>query len=294
MKEKIDIAAILKDCPSGMELDCVMYDNVSFDKVSYDKKTVYPILCYITDENGNRSSISFTENGYESKRYGAKCVIFPKGKTTWEGFQRPFKDGDVVATKNGLFIGIIKIENGIQKHAYVAINRVNSISTNILYCFDRFATEEEKKKLLDVIKDNGYEWNNETKTLEELIIPKFKIGDRIKEKQSGICGEIIDVQNNKYDVKIDNKGLCVYFKEQDDWELLPNKFNINTLEPFDKVLVRDEDNVFWHVQFFDRYDKKLNYPFICLNGIYKQCIPYKHNEHLRGTTNSCTDYYKTW
>ena len=97
MENKINIAALLKDCPKGMELDCTSYDNVSFDKISDDKKATYPICCYITDKEGNRSGISFTENGCESKRDGAKCVIFPKGKTTWEGFRRPFKDGDIVA-----------------------------------------------------------------------------------------------------------------------------------------------------------------------------------------------------
>lgn len=28
--------------------------------------------------------------------------------------------------------------------------------------------------------------------------------------------------------------------------------------------------------------------------ITKQCIPYKGNEHLLGTTNDCNDFYKTW
>lgn len=42
--EKINIAEILKDCPSGMELDCTSYDNVSFDKISDDKKATYPIF----------------------------------------------------------------------------------------------------------------------------------------------------------------------------------------------------------------------------------------------------------
>ena len=36
----------------------------------------------------------------------------------------------------------------------------------------RLATEEEKQKLFDVIKANGYRWNAETKTLEKLIEPK--------------------------------------------------------------------------------------------------------------------------
>ena len=36
--------------------------------------------------------------------------------------------------------------------------------------------KEEKQKLFDAIKENGYHWNSETKTLEKL--PKFKVEDR--------------------------------------------------------------------------------------------------------------------
>ena len=31
---KINIAELLKDCPSGMELECTMYDNVTLDRVN--------------------------------------------------------------------------------------------------------------------------------------------------------------------------------------------------------------------------------------------------------------------
>lgn len=30
---KINIAELLKDCPSGMELDCTLFDNVRFSEV---------------------------------------------------------------------------------------------------------------------------------------------------------------------------------------------------------------------------------------------------------------------
>ena len=33
MKEKINIAELLKDCPKGMELDCTMFENVTFVRV---------------------------------------------------------------------------------------------------------------------------------------------------------------------------------------------------------------------------------------------------------------------
>ena len=37
----------------------------------------------------------------------------------------------------------------------------------------RFATEEEKQKLFQAIKDNRYKWNAETKTLKKLVEPRF-------------------------------------------------------------------------------------------------------------------------
>lgn len=34
--------------------------------------------------------------------------------------------------------------------------------------------------------------------------------------------------------------------------------------------------------------------YVVGGACWKQCIPYKGNEHLRGTTNACNDYFKTW
>ena len=94
MENKINIAKLLKDCPKGMELDCTMYDNARFEQV--DEKSVYPIVINI----GNTNTISLTKEGHWNKFPNAKCVIFPKGKTTWNGFHRPFKDGDVIYNKD--------------------------------------------------------------------------------------------------------------------------------------------------------------------------------------------------
>jgi hypothetical protein len=33
MKDKINVAELLKDCPKGMVLDCTMLDNVVFEKI---------------------------------------------------------------------------------------------------------------------------------------------------------------------------------------------------------------------------------------------------------------------
>lgn len=56
-------------------------------------------------------------------------------------------------------------------------------------------------------------------------------------------------------------------------------------KPFDKVLVRDWDKGKWGADFFSHYDESSDYPFICIKGVYKQCIPYSDmTRHLLGIT----------
>jgi hypothetical protein len=84
MKEQLDLVKILKDCPKGMELDCTMYDNVTLKSVSDDADNIYPIC--IEMKCGFIARL--TKYGQNACINDAKCVIFPKGKTTWDGFYR--------------------------------------------------------------------------------------------------------------------------------------------------------------------------------------------------------------
>ena len=137
------------------------------------------------------------------------------------------------------------------------------------------------------------------------IKPKFKVGDKIKKKY-GIDSRlrtIKSINNNYYVIKtpdwFDNCYITdkLPFNCQDEWELVSNKFDINTLKPFDKVLVRCSSLEKWHIQFFEKYntDSSTKFPFICLcYNKYSQCIPYENNQHLLDTANDCNDFYKTW
>jgi hypothetical protein len=122
--------------------------------------------------NGGYNALVFTRNGCNDRHPNAKCVIFPKGKTTWEGFQRPFKDGDILVGKNHQPFIFEKLNDGDGCYSYCGIScgsEFRLASTDWTFANSlRFATEEEKKKLFDAIKDNGYKWNPETKTLEKL------------------------------------------------------------------------------------------------------------------------------
>lgn len=55
-------------------------------------------------------------------------------------------------------------------------------------------------------------------------------------------------------------------------------------EPFQKVLVRDEEDEVWKADYFSHYeeDDKIA-PYVCVGSYYKLCIPYEGSEHLLGT-----------
>ncbi len=300
---KINVAELLKNCPSGMELDCTMFDDVKFSHIQNDE--AYPIVVTISDTDKE----VLTAYGTWNDKLNAKCVIFPKGKTTWEGFVPPckFKDGDVLVVnysdgkKKECFENIFilnKPEFYGKWNSYCHLDGVgcfHSKATYLAYDKDnpRFATEEEKQKLFDSIKANGYKWNQQTNTLERLIEHQFKVGDRIRHKCPEFRGErIVNICcDSGYFTTIND---WIDIEHQDDWELVPNKFDITTLKPFEsRVLVRNEDNNIWKPAIFGCYAKDKYAPYYILGGTcWKQCIPYEGNEYLLGKTDDCDEFYK--
>jgi uncharacterized protein YodC (DUF2158 family) len=294
MENKINIAELLKDCPKGMALDCVLYENVKFECV-LDAK------CYPIQVQTYEGKMLLSKYGCLSLGEHAKCVIFPKGKTTWEGFQRPFKDGDIVSvdTYPVPWIGIFKRYREVSFESHCCLNDIDFCNTSIKnhsLMGLRFAIEEEKQKLFDAIKSNGYKWNETTKTLEKLVEPKFKVGDKIQNKETGKRRTITKIHQDCYEC---DDRYVLTFKNQDDWELVPNKFDINTLIPFKSiVLVRPNRDSKWCGSFFSHIDEdfRLHGNKFVTTAVknYPMCIPYEGNEHLLGTTNDCDEFYKTW
>ena len=103
-------------------------------------------------------------------------------------------------------------------------------------------------------------------------------------------------------------GECVLFpsKDQRDWskfvrfwdksKVEVEKFDPNTLQPFDKIIVRDGDYDVWTCALFSYFDG-LNDDFrvITVGSLYRYCIPFnEETKHLIGTTDDCLEYYKWW
>lgn len=297
--EKINIAELLKDCPDSMELDCTMFEK----PVKYIGQTMSGTYV-ITIKTSLGNVFYLTKDGRLHDMDDAKCIIYPKGKTTWEGFIPPckYKDGDILTNKRGsiciykgpmyysqnladFYCGYRISDNAfiLKKFKHNHFGDVNEL---------RLASEIEKQHFFQILLDNDYKWNPETKTLEKFIKPKFKVGDKVRYKNNhNVVFTItsIDIEEDSYGCGI---AKAFWFDNQDDYELVPDKFDITTLKPLEsKVLMRSSNAREWVGTIYSHYNNNKFYG--C--GMYcDQCIPYEGNEHLLGTTNDCDEYYKNW
>lgn len=316
MNEKLNLVEILKDCPRGTKLYYTVYGEVKFDHVAISSK--YPIVLRL---KGGKSYGSLTSEGKFDIKHDGECLLFPsKEQRDWSKFKPKkdwfvspceFKDGDILSYQckgfNNRSIYIYRYHKRFNTSYYVALSgddnefRIDNTGKWALNGYNdtvRFATEEEKQKLFDAIKERGYKWNVETKTLEKLIEPKFKVGDKIVNRVNMYMGDIShqcvisEITEDKY---ILNDGGYINIKNQDIWELVPNKFDPKTLKPFDKVLVRDKSCYNWMCELFSHIRTEYTFNYWCIGNGYKYCIPYNdETKHLLGTSDEAPEYYRYW
>ena len=380
----INITEILDKCTKGTKLYSPIFGDVYLEKIR-------PHLAVVV--NINKDEKNLEEFLYDGRyTLNGECMLFPsKNNRDWNTFQRPFQDGDFVTFKyNGSLVAFIFkefISPVLVKHYFALYigNMGYTMDEEIMIRPDeiRYATDEEKEKLLKAISENGYKWdfeskilkkkepkfkngdvvvsgagnialfshtknqhgkdiiyyhcilppigcgelevttdcgiggvedcvlafdkqaerlfkaleekgfrwNTEDKKLEKLAKPIFKVGDRIQYNNERPIRIIKSLEYDRY--RLDN-GNYLKFGDEDAYNLL--NFDVSTLRPFDKVLVRDYDSQTWVANLFSHYIDN-NFPFCCCGNLgsgYKQCIPFKYNDHLLGTTNNCDEYYKTW
>lgn len=96
------------------------------------------------------------------------------------------------------------------------------------------------------------------------------------------------IQDTLSYTKIEDEERVHTVKEKID-ELLREIKDANspdhTFQPFDKVLVRDDEQDYWKPTLFGFKEDDGAFPYITLSGCYAQCIPYnEETKHLLGTT----------
>lgn len=155
-------------------------ENNKLEKRTEPKFKVGDTICEIGDEAGY-----FVISGIDDLHYycdvrllGMRVLCDISDQDKWrlvpkEEMPEEFKDGDIVSTGTGNWIGVVTggHSGGWSPTYCVLSDRIGFrayLKQKEKWSFSRLATDEEKERLFKAIKDNGYVWNAEDKRLEKL------------------------------------------------------------------------------------------------------------------------------
>lgn len=315
----MDLRVYLKNLPSGTTLYSLVSGEVTF-------KEIRGITIVVLDHNHCEQLYHFTGRLYESGLDG-ECLLFPsKELRDWEVFAK-FKKGDIIVDSVGIIALFDHLQDG-DVLVYKALRRTNGkiivkTDTGIGYAHKaRLATQEEKDLFFKDLSEAGYSWNGEE------VVSVFKKGDIILSAGRG-CIAIVDHVgefgsyndvvyyqcclnshgefNFGVDVGVGRACDCRYASTYDQERILKKlheqgyvlnedtvikkRFDPKSFEGYQKVLVRSTPSAHWRCTFFSHM---INGIAMCSSDNWPYCIPYENNEHLRGKTDDCDDFYQWW
>lgn len=163
--------------------------------------------------------------------------------------------------------------------------------------------ENKELNLCEILKDcpkgtRLYSTTLGTVEFEEVYHPNIDVFP-IKVKISHNGGFASFTSDGKVSSIIDAECCLFPSKDNRDWSAFKTKkerFDHNTLKPFDKVLVRDNNEQNWRCDFFSFiHATKPRIICRCVTDIWKYTIPFNdETAHLVGTTEEAPEYYKWW
>lgn len=308
MKEKINIADILKDKPVGLKFYSNTFGYISFNGVHKDK-------VYFFSEDTNAHSVKPNGKMYD----GGECIIFPsKEMHDWDKFS--WKKGDVLVSNDGGTEVIFDkwyddtYTNFYGRH-YLNSEDKNNVKYNetFLCTTERYAFEDKNaaKTYLKTIEERlGGKLNLENLEIEKQL--EFKDGDIVVYGKSvAICrriykhtlsfyvtlnemfgllfaDEVESSEEYRFATDEDKQQLFdALEKEGKAWDAEKKQFvdikKEHQFKPFEKVLVRDSIDDVWRASFFSHI-KENDGRYVTTCVTWKFCIPYIGNESLLGTT----------
>ena len=321
MKEKINIAEILRDKPVNTKLYSPLFSEVFFSHVSGGGIAV--------EHNGGTSLFFSSGKFYDYD--GAEPLLFPsKEMRDWSKFA--WKKGDILVNKDAevhiIFDGF-KDDTYKTFHGHYYLWEEEGSIVNFEENEDYMQTsefykanKEEAQTYINTIEERlGGKLNMETLEIEKAQ-PEFKDGDIITFKD-----RIIIIYNNSIE-KYPNRTEIYYHACLKEGELTVNEYLMSCgfgegwyssteeekqqlfdalekegkawdaekkqivdikkelqFKPFEKVLVRDSIYDVWRASFFSHI-KEDDERYVTTGLSWKFCIPYEGNEHLLGTTDN--------
>ena len=304
----MNIANLLKYCPKGTKLYSTAFGEVELIDTSSLANTILV-------QNIHDTLFTFYSNG--SYILDGECILFPsKDQRDWNKFRLPIKRGDIMMKADGTipFIASGEFYKDISPKYICGVDSMEQFSTGIYGWTTQFyipASKEAKEELFDKMAEAGYKWNTDTLELEK-IEPKFKEGDVLINSETNTLFLSVGVMindkiqgyylfaNDKFaysyvsisllklaSITDRNKLFSTIVKSGYKYDKEQHRLIKQEFKPFDKVLMRNEDNQTWRACLFSHYRKDLYSPYICVGcSAYKQCIPYEGNEYLLGTTDN--------
>ena len=310
MKQKLNIAEILKDKPVELKLYSSTFGYIKFNGVHKDK-------VYFSSEDTNVHSVKPNGKMYDS----GECIIFPSKKMRdWSKFA--WKRGDVLTNSSGFKVFFDKWVN---EDYTKFLGEIKVLGDSHYYYYDTaYYILASKKEALEFIKSveeiNNGKPNPEVSKIEKAQ-PKFKDGDilscdedtytrhttLILHKDENITESIVSlIRHRKFigiNIPIDNFLLSRLYHAREDekkelfdalakrgkaWDAEKKQIVDLKLKwvpkPFDKVVVRCGEADKWSIDFFSY---KVSNGYICTGDAwFGYCLPYnEETAHLLGTTD---------
>ena len=309
---KVSVAEILKDKPVNTKLYSPLFGDVYFS--------------HVEDSIINVEHHAGVSKFFNSGRYynfdESEPLLFPSMEMRdWNKFA--WKKGDVLVNSRGLKILFDRWANDNYTSFYAkTINLVEDgfLDTNL----HTLASEKEAKSFIKCIEEKlGVKLNRETLEVEKAQ-PEFKDGDIVY--MGNAWNEYIGIIKNRTSgnqietyahCHKDSKeeavlGLWLNKNDSDELRLATNSekqqlFDALAKEgkhwdaekkmivdlkpkvefkPFDKVVVRDKEDLVWFADLFSHIDKENN-RFACVGNFWNVCLPYnEETAKLIGTTNN--------
>lgn len=282
------LAKILKNCPAGIELYSSIWGRVKFERVN-ELNNIEIRVCLTRERQVLYPDGCYSQHG--------ECILFPsKEHRDWNEFMIPFKDGDIII-KNEPNIGC-KYRNiaifsnyntdTINKMTvHCQVNGSNEFKTRMNVCHMnwRLANTEEIERFTTRMHESGYDFKNG----KLITLPKFKVGDTITNGTYTFKVSHIDDRYYYEEMGITVSRLLI--QEQDKWNI--KKFDISSLKPYDKVLVKNGDGC-WYPTLVSYVDNSREVYLIDTTDRAEYVIPFEGNERLIGGFSDPDPYYITW
>jgi hypothetical protein len=258
MEKELNLVEILKDCPQGTKLYSTIYGEVEIVEIRNNCSIKDPIIYKYKNVDGDYYVGSATADGKFTTFPDGECTLFPsKENRDWSKFsiEPEMVDGEIYYVKNNL--------------------------VEWIYIYKRTYTFKTSHYV--AVLNNYFNYYMEFNGICTTQTDNIKVLRKATEEEKRLFFEIIEKNGRKWDA--DKKELVKIEK----------KFDISSLQHFDKIIVRDCNEQKWKCDFYDSYASELNAPFRTTYSWYKQCIPYNdETKHLVSTTKMPPEKYINW